>query len=55
MVGHVVLKYCNWKSEIFVLLYITSDFQNALIRSNRLENKEVIEEFNVPLIIVHNS
>jgi len=26
-----------------------SDFQNAIIRSNRLENKEVMEELNVPL------
>jgi len=44
MVGHFVLKNLHWKSNDIWLSYISSDFQNALIRSNPLGNKKVIKQ-----------
>jgi len=49
MVGHFVFKNVNWKFNAIWLSGTFADFQNALIRSNPLENKKVIKQFSNPL------
>jgi len=49
MVGHFVFKNLHWKFNDIWLSYISSNFQNALIRSNPLANKKVVKQFSNPL------